>query len=64
MNEKAIPRMVPITKLTRETGLSYKLLRKLCEQSEIPHVRSGNRILINYDRLIDYLNCAGGGDGE
>lgn len=57
---KTMPRMIPITKAVTESGLSYKLLKTLCDGNKIPHIKSGNRILINYDRLIDFLNYSGG----
>ena len=56
---KPIPRMMPITKAVTESGLSYKFLKSLCDAKQIPFFKSGNRILINYDRLIDYLNNGG-----
>ena len=55
-SEISLPVMLPITKAVNESGLSYKWLKRLCDEGKIPHIKSGNRILINFDRLIDYLN--------
>lgn len=54
-----VPEMVTVNEAAKKTGLSPKLLRKLCAEGEVPHVRSGAKILINLPRLIDYLNTAG-----
>lgn len=54
-----MPRLIPITKAVGESGCSYKLLKQLCDNNQIPHIMSGKRILINMDRLCEYLNTAG-----
>jgi len=54
-----VPEMATVNEAAKKTGLSPKLLRKLCAEGEIPHVHSGSKILINLPRLIDYLNTAG-----
>lgn len=52
-----IPEMTTIEQ-TREKipGLSYDYLRKLCLQHKIVHVRAGSKYLINFGRLVEYLN--------
>jgi len=54
------PRMVSIKTAAAETGLSYDFLRKLCLQSKIVYVRAGSKFLINYSKLIDFLNIGEG----
>lgn len=56
MTEMKIPRMEPIKTASRESGISYDRIRKLCLAGEIVFIRSGNKYLINMDRFIDYLN--------
>lgn len=51
-----IPTMVTIKEAAGQTGLSYDYLRKLCLQKKIVHVRAGCKILINLDKLVEYLN--------
>lgn len=51
-----VPRMVPIKTASRESGISYDRIRKLCLTGKIVFIRSGNKFLINMDRFIDYLN--------
>lgn len=51
-----VPRMVGITEASKQTGLSYDFLRKLCLQNKIVHVRAGVRYLINLEKLVEYLN--------
>ena len=36
--------------------IADKVLRKLCIRGQVVHIRSGNKIFINADRFIDYLN--------
>ena len=56
MTEMKIPRMEPIKTASRESGISYDRIRKLCLAGKIVFIRSGNKYLINMDRFIDYLN--------
>lgn len=36
-------------------GLSEYNLRRLIKQGKIPYIKSGNRVLININTLIDYI---------
>ena len=51
-----IPRMVTIKEASAETGLSYDYLRKLCIQGRIVYIRAGAKWLINFDKLLEFLN--------
>lgn len=51
-----VPRMVGLAEASKQTGLSYDHLRKLCLQNKIVHVRAGVRYLINLEKLVEYLN--------
>lgn len=51
-----IPRMVGITEASKQTGLSYDFIRKLCLQDKIVYVRAGVKYLINLDKLLEFLN--------
>lgn len=51
-----MPRMLTLKELSKETGLAYEFLRKLCLNKQIVFVKSGAKYLVNYDRFIDYLN--------
>lgn len=56
-----VPTMKPITEVENETGLSYRLLLTLCKENKVAHIKAGRKFLINYEKLIDYLNT---GDTE
>ncbi len=58
MNDK-IPQMRTLKEMSRLSGISYDRLRKLCLSGEIVHIWTGNKILINEDRFIEYLNTGG-----
>lgn len=51
-----IPHMAGLREAAAESGLTYYFLRKLCLENKIVHVRCGGPILINMDKLADYLN--------
>ena len=52
-----IPEMLTIEQTrARIPGLSYDYLRKLCLTHQIVHVRAGSKYLINFGRLVEYLN--------
>ena len=58
-----IPTMKTITEVENETGLSYRLLLSLCKENKVAHIKAGRKFLINYEKLIDYLNT-GDTEGE
>ncbi|MCD8192739.1 MAG: helix-turn-helix domain-containing protein [Oscillospiraceae bacterium] len=39
------------------TGLSAFYLRQGCQRGIIPHIKSGNKYLINIPRLLEMLNA-------
>lgn len=51
--------MMTLKQTSTETELSYYCLRNLCLNGEIAHIRSGNKFLINSDRLEEYLVSKG-----
>ena len=57
MNNPIPPRMLTIGATAAETGLAQNFIRKLCLENRIIYVRAGNKFLVNYDRLLDYLNA-------
>ena len=59
-----IPEMVPLKEASSRTGISYDWLRKLCLQGKIVHIRAGSKYLVNFGKLIDYLNTGDQGKGE
>ena len=63
--EIKIPTMLSLREAAKRTGLSYDYLRKACNRNEIVHVRCGNKILINLEKLIEHLNvgCSVNKDG-
>lgn len=57
--QENVPRMATIREAAKLTGLSYDYLRKQCIQGNIIHIRCGSKILINLDKLTEYLNTGG-----
>ena len=51
-----IPTMVGLKRASEMTNVSYDFLRKLCLQNKIVYVRAGTKYLINFEKLIEYLN--------
>ena len=51
-----MPVMKTIREASMECGLSYNCLRQLCLANKIVHIRAGSKIMINMDKLKDYLN--------
>ena len=63
MTIELVPEMVTIKEASSRTGLSYDYLRKMCLRGKIVHIRVGNgKFLINFGRLIEWLNTSCGGD--
>lgn len=45
-----------ITEAARTTGLSQYSLRRGTKDGSVPHVKSGNRTLINIPLLLEYMD--------
>lgn len=54
--ELKIPTMLTLAEASKQTGLSYDYLRKLCLSGQIIHIRAGSKYLINLEKLIQFLN--------
>lgn len=56
----AVPRMVDLVEAHKLTGLSIPFLRHKFRAGELVGIRCGvssnGKILLNFDRLVDYLN--------
>ncbi len=50
-----IPKMVPLTRESKDTGLSYGFLKGLISERKISYVMAGKKILVNHDSVMDYL---------
>ena len=57
-----IPEMVTLREAASRTGLSYDFLRKSCLTGKIVHIRAGSKFLINFGRLLEWLNSSCGED--
>ncbi|EOS23495.1 excisionase family DNA binding domain-containing protein [Lachnospiraceae bacterium 3-1] len=53
--------MVTLKEASSRTGISYDRLRKMCINRQIVYIKAGSKFLINWDKLVDYLNV---GDKE
>ncbi len=51
-----IPTMVTIKEAAEKTGLSYYFIRKLCLEKKVVHIMAGRKVLINQEKLINFLN--------
>lgn len=54
-----VPTMVTLKEASRQTGLSYDYLRKMCITGQVVHIRAGQKILVNLEKLVEFLNTAG-----
>lgn len=57
-----VPEMITLNEASKRTGLSYDWLRKMCLRGTLVHIKAGNRYLINWRRLCEYLDTATGDD--
>lgn len=54
-----IPQMLTITQTVEAlegTGITRHFIRQLCLDNKICYIKAGSKYLINFDKLIDYLN--------
>lgn len=53
---KVLPKMCRIKEAAELSGISQYRLREFCKQKKIVCIRTGNRFLINMDKLAEFLN--------
>lgn len=53
-----VPRMVTAQKAAELSGLKKFHIMHLAEAGKIPTLKAGKKLLVNLDRLIDYMNTA------
>lgn len=57
-----VPEMVLIKEAAAKTGLSYDFIRRGCLQGKIPHIKINRKYLINYGKLLEFLDNGGASD--
>lgn len=55
-NVLKIPTMLTINEVAEKTGLAKFYIRRLALQNKVKNVRAGKKILINFEKLIEFLN--------
>lgn len=57
--------MVTLKEASGRTGISYDRLRKMCINGQIVHIKAGCKFLLNWEKLVEYLNAGeqGAADG-
>ena len=53
---ESVPKMVTVNELAKLTDISAYAIRRLVKADRITYFKSGAKVLINYDRFIDFLN--------
>ncbi len=53
---KLPPYMGSIRETQEVTNLSYEFLRWLCKSGKVKCIKTGNKYMINYESLADFLN--------
>ena len=56
MNETKMPRMLTIREVAATGLLSENALRAGVKAGWVPHIRCGKKVLVNFDRLVAFLN--------
>ena len=39
-----------------DSSITYNAIKVLCKKEIIPYIHIGNKIVLNFDALLDYLN--------
>lgn len=56
MTDTKLPTMLLIKETAKRSGLPEHFIRAAVNDGRIVHVRAGRKILINYDKFIEFLN--------
>lgn len=62
MNTLNPPTMKTINEAAEITGLAKYFIRQLALKNQIKNVRAGKKILVNIEKLVEYLNTCTGND--
>lgn len=49
-------KFLSVSEMCKATGLSSHYLRNMIKSGKIPHIQSGNKVLINYDLAMIELD--------
>lgn len=55
-----IPRFMTIRAVAQTKILPERCLRRMAKEGKLPAIKTGNKTLINFDRLIEMLNTLEG----
>ena len=55
-----LPKFMSINQVAKTGILPGKLLYSMAKRGELPAIRSGNKTLVNFDKLVEMLNNLGG----
>lgn len=61
MENIKVPRMATVNEAAEITGLAKYYVRQLALHNRVSHVRAGKKILINVEKLIEFLNIGENG---
>lgn len=61
-NSGRMPRMLTIRQVAATGLLPETALRRLAAENRLPALKVGNRMLINFDSLVEQLNGLGASD--
>ena len=56
MTDQRYPEMLSPKEVAERTGLSYYYLRNACLKNEIPYIRAGRSLKINFTAFTEMLN--------
>lgn len=51
-----VPIMLTINEVREKTGFSYEFVRQLIRENKVVYVKAGKKFLINWEKLVEYLN--------
>ena len=50
------PKMLTIKETARCSNIAVHCIRRLVKQGKIPHIKTGVKVLINWEKFIQFLN--------
>lgn len=55
----SVPKMMTIREAAKVVHLAENYVRYLCRTNAIVYVRAGNKYLVNFEKLLEFLNRGG-----
>lgn len=56
MSDYRVPTMITVDEVSERTGLTKRFIRECVKEDKVVYIMVGRKILVNFEKFIDFLN--------